>query len=151
MIFAIKIFIRLWFWFQLLTQLYIQFIIGNALQTTIRTFHAIFETDYPNFIRYVYALKHMQGTFFLLFTVIEICLFKYWNEFVRKKMLCMDEGFIVFFVTSTNIMISCLFGALKIIVGDAEDLAAMETLGSWEGYQKPPKIRYWTSTKRKKV
>ena len=93
------------------------------------------------FIRYLYAFKHMQGTFFLLFTVTEICLFKLWNEFIRKKMVSMDEGFIVFFLTSANIMNSCLFSAFKIIVGDAEELATMGTLGEWEGSQRPPNLR----------
>ena len=92
-------------------------------------------------VRYIYAFKHMQGTYFLIFTVTEICLFKYWNEFIRKKMVSMDEGFIVFFLTSANIMNSCLFAAFKIIVGDAEELATMGTLGEWEGSQRPPKLR----------
>ena len=63
----------------------------------------------------------------------------------------MDEGFVVFFVTSVNIMISCLFASSKIIIGDAEDLAALGTwgLGTWEGYQKPTKIRLVITTKEK--
>ena len=54
----------------------------------------------------------------LHFAFIEIVLFKLWLRFIKKRLVAMDDNFIITVLTMENVTMSVLFGAAKVIISD---------------------------------
>ena len=88
------------------------------LAETINLIGFIFELTYPSFIENA----HDTASYFFLtygpLTFLEISAIKYWQKFIRKRMVVMDEAFINVSLTLINIMLSLLWSLVKVTLGD---------------------------------
>ena len=91
-------------------------IISNILETV--TFIKIVFNVYEEALNILGACLRMQSWHFHMMSLIEICLIKFWLKFGRKRMITMDETFIIWSLTAINVMISFLLSISKIMLGD---------------------------------
>ena len=94
----------------------VHMIISNILETI--TFIKIVFNVFEEVIDILGAYFKMQSVHFHMMSLVEICLIKLWLNFGRKRMITMDETFIVWSLTAINVMISFLLSTSKMMVGD---------------------------------
>ena len=92
-------------------------IIHNMFES-INTIEILFEISLPRIIQEFYTWEtNFMLTYFAL-TLLEIWTIKFWLKFIRKRMIVMNESFMVFSLTFINIMISTLWALGKLIMED---------------------------------
>ena len=92
-------------------------IINNILKT-VNTGIIIFDLDEVKILKSFAMFLRIQATLFVLFTVIEICLFKYWLKFILKRLVTMDDSVIVVIFSLQNILMSVLFAMARVQISD---------------------------------
>ena len=92
----------------------IQMIIGNIYDMFI-LMRLIFSIEGLDLFG---ACLRMQSLHFYMLSLIEICLLKFWLKFGRKRMISMDETFIVWSLTLINCFMSVLLSISKMMLGD---------------------------------
>ena len=95
----------------------IHLIVNNILES-ISVLQVLFEIDYPVFVRNLYFFPKFEGLIYGLLTLIEMVYIKFWLEFVRQRMISMDDSFIVTCLTALNLMLSLLFSIIMVRVGE---------------------------------
>ena len=88
------------------------------LAETINVIGFVFEIRYPCFIEYAHDTASFFFMTYAILTLFEISAIKYWQKFIRKRMVVMDEAFINVSLTLINIMLSFLWALVKVILGD---------------------------------
>ena len=92
-------------------------IIHNMFES-INTIEILFEISLPRIIQDLYTWEtNFMLTFFAL-TLLEIWTIKFWLKFIRKRMIVMNESFMIFSLTFINIIISTLWALGKLIMED---------------------------------
>ena len=91
--------------------------IGGNIVDTIYALQIIFDIDYPGFIRSAYFFLKFQGMTYVLQTLIEMVYIKFWLQFVRQRMISMDDAFIVTCLTAQNVMLSVLYSMSMVKLG----------------------------------
>ena len=124
--------------FQLFSNMCINFIISNILET-INTLPIVFDFENPKVLKYIHVFQKLQAYGFLLLALIEIICIKYWFKFRLKRMISMNDSFIVFSLTLINIQMSSLLALSKIILGDAD---RMEFISLQEQVIKKPRLQF---------
>ena len=94
-------------------------IVNNILKT-VNTSIIIFDLDEVKFLKSFAMFLRIQATLFVLFTVIEICLFKYWLKFILKRLVTMDDSVIVMIFSLQNILMSVLFAIARVQISDEQ-------------------------------
>ena len=94
----------------------VHMIISNILETI--TFIKLLFNVYEEASNILVACLKMQSWHFHMMSLVEICLIKFWLKFGRKRMITMDETFIVWSLTAINVLISFLLSISKIMLGD---------------------------------
>ena len=103
--------------FQLFSNLLLNFIISNILRS-VQTVQVIFDLDHIWFLNKFTLFTPTQSLLALQYTFIEIVLFKFWLRFIKKRLVPMDDNFIVTVLTMENITMSVLFGMAKVMISD---------------------------------
>ena len=102
---------------QLFSNFLMTWIIHNVFES-INTIEILFEISLPRIIQDFYTWEtNFMLTYFAL-TLLEIWTIKFWLKFIRKRMIVMNECFMVFSLTFINIMISTLWALGKLIMED---------------------------------
>ena len=91
--------------------------ISNVLRSA-QTIQVLFDLDHIWFLCKFTLFTPNQAVLALHFTLIEIVLFKFWLRFVKKRLVAMNDNFIVTVLTMENVTMSVLFGAAKVIISD---------------------------------
>ena len=95
----------------------LNFIFNNVLRT-LDTAMIIFDLEQIKLLKqFVFFLK-IQGSLYFLFMVTEIVLVKYWMRFILKRLVTMDDAFLVFVLTLENLTMSTLFSLARVIISD---------------------------------
>ena len=94
----------------------LQLMFHNTVET-IETLNNVFGLDLAS-LETVKEVVKMQTWHFYLLSLIEICLIKYWLKYLRKRLISMDEHFIVRCLSMINVMISISCSCAKIMLGD---------------------------------
>lgn len=94
----------------------LQLMFHNTVET-IETLNNVFGLDLAS-LETVKEVVKMQTWHFYLLSLIEICLIKYWLKYLRKRLISMDEHFIVRCLSMINVMISISCSCAKIVLGD---------------------------------
>ena len=94
----------------------LQLMFHNTVET-IETLNNVFGIDLAS-LGIVKEVVKMQTWHFYLLSLIEICLIKYWLKYLRKRLISMDEHFIVRCLSMINVMISISCSCAKIVLGD---------------------------------
>ena len=94
----------------------IQLIFHNTVDT-IQTMKNVFDVEVGVLTIFKEFVK-MQTWHFYLLSLIEICLIKYWLKYLRKRLVSMDETFIVWSLNLINIMISISLSSAKIMLDE---------------------------------
>ena len=90
----------------------------HNLFETINTIEILFETPLPQVIENIYTWESCFMLSYFALTFFEIWAIKFWLKFIRKRMVVMNESFIVFSLTSINTMLSTLWSIAKVMLGD---------------------------------
>lgn len=85
---------------------------------TINTIEIIFEISLPKILQDLYTGESIFMTSFLSLTLLQIWAIKFWLKFIRKRMVVMNEAFIVRSLTVINSVISILYGVGKGFIDD---------------------------------
>ena len=91
----------------------IQLMFNNTVDT-IQTTKNVFHVD-VGILNIFKEFVKMQTWHFYLLSLIEICLIKYWLKYLRKRLISMDETFLVWSLNLSNLMISIFSTCSKII------------------------------------
>ena len=94
----------------------LQIIVNNILES-IYVLQILFDIDYHAFVRSLYFFEKFQGTIFVLLILIEMVYIKFWLQFVRQRMVSMDDSYIVTCLTAQNLMLSSLFSLTMVRAG----------------------------------
>ena len=94
----------------------LQLMFHNTVET-IETLNNVFGLDLAS-LETVKEVVKIQTWHFYLLSLIEICLIKYWLKYLRKRLISMDEHFIVRCLSMINVMISISCSCAKIVLGD---------------------------------
>ena len=103
--------------FQLFSNFLITWIINHMFET-INTIEIIFEISLPKIIQDLYTAETFFMESFFCLTLLEIWAIKFWIKFIRKRMVVMNEEFIVNCLTFVNLVISALWGIGKVFTDD---------------------------------
>ena len=103
------------FGLQLFSNCLINLMINHVLRT-VSTIQVVFELQHVQWLTLLVYFLKTQVVLFAQFTVTEICLFKYWLKFIRKRLVTMEESFIVTVLTMENLMMSLLFAASRVFI-----------------------------------
>ena len=96
-------------------------ILQLIFHNTVDTIETLTNDVYGLHVAALYTFKEfvkMQNWHFYLLSLIEICLIKYWLKYLRKRLISMDEHFIVRCLSMINVMISISCSCAKIVLGD---------------------------------
>ena len=85
---------------------------------TINTIEIIFEVSLPKIIQDLYTEETFFMESFFCLTLLEIWAIKFWMKFIHKRMVVMNEDFIVNCLTFVNLVISALWGIGKVFTTD---------------------------------
>ena len=85
---------------------------------TINTAEIISETSLPKIIQDLYKGETFFMESFFCLTLLEIWAIKFWLKFIRKRMIVMNETFIVNCLTAINLVLSGLWGIGKVFTDD---------------------------------
>ena len=116
---------------QLFTSIYFIFLVFNPLIATFKSLSFIFEIDMPTYINYLQIFTGVFAWGFILQTLVEYCLLKYWVEFVWKSVRPIDDRFISIFLHLLNCMAGLLFTIWNIILESADDYSQLARPGFW--------------------
>ena len=94
-----------------------ELIIYNTVETIATLMNDVFALDVAPLKTFKEFVKLQHWHFYLL-SLIEICLIKYWLKYLRKRLISMDEQFIVRTLSMINVMISVSCSCAKIMLGD---------------------------------
>ena len=89
---------------------------GNVVDTTY-ALQILFDIDYPGLIRSAYFFQKFQGMTYVLLTLIEMVYIKFWLQFVRQRMISMDDSYIATSLTAQNVMLSVLYSMSMVKLG----------------------------------
>ena len=84
---------------------------------TIQTIKNVFDVDVGTLNIFKEFVK-MQTWHFYLLSLIEICLIKYWLKYQRKRLISMDETFILRSLNLINVIISISLSYAKIMLDE---------------------------------
>ena len=116
---------------QLFTSLYFIFLVFNPLIATIKSVSFVFEIDMPTCINYLQIFIGVFAWGFILQTLLEYCLLKYWVEFVWKSVRPIDDQFISIFLYLLNGMDGLLLTIWNIILESAIEYSQLSRPGFW--------------------
>ena len=102
----------------------LQLMFHNTVET-IETLNNVFGLDLAS-LETVKEVVKIQTWHFYLLTLIEICFIKYWLKYLRKRLISMDEHFIVRTLSMINVMISISCSCAKIMLGDVVQSVEVE-------------------------
>ena len=77
------------------------------------------------FFKDLRAFCMYQYHFYALLTIFELGFIKFWLKHIRKRLIVMDEAFIVTCITLQNVMMSVLYALTKITIGDPENTISL--------------------------
>ena len=92
-------------------------IFSNILRTS-DTAMVIFDLEHLQFLRQFAMFLRIQSVLYVLFTITEIVLVKYWMRFIMKRFVTMDDAFIVFVLTLENLTMSTLFALARVMISE---------------------------------
>ena len=100
------------------------FILNNLLFTA-STIQNGFDLNDTPFLKDLRAFCMYQYHFYALLIIFEVGFIKFWMKHIRKRLIVMDEAFIVTCLTLQNVMMSTLFTISKITIGDNENTISL--------------------------
>ena len=103
----------------------------NPLIATFKSVSFVFEIDMPTYINYLQIFMGVFAWGFILQTLVEYCLLKYWVEFVWKSVRPIDDQFIPIFLYLLNCMAGLLFTIWNIVLESATDYSQLSRPGFW--------------------
>ena len=78
----------------------------------------IFDLEHLQLLRQFVLFLKIQNVLYMLFTITEVVLVKYWMRFILKKLVTMDDTFIVVVLTLENLAMSILFAIARVIISE---------------------------------
>ena len=105
-------------------QLLITFILNNLLFTS-STVQNVFDLNDLGFFKNLRAFCMYQYHFYALLTIFQIGFIKFWLKHIRKRLVAMDEAFIVTCITLQNVMMSVLYALTKMAIEDHENTVSL--------------------------
>ena len=78
----------------------------------------IFDLEHLQLLRQFVLFLKIQNVLYMLFTITEVVLVKYWMRFIMKKLVTMDDTFIVVVLTLENLAMSILFAIARVIISE---------------------------------
>ena len=106
--------------------MFLNSIISHILRTS-ETAMVIFDLEHFQLLRQFVLFLKIQSILYLLFTITEIVLIKYWMRFILKRMVTMDDAFIVFVLTLENLSMSILFALARVMISEGYLIAYQTT------------------------
>ena len=103
----------------------------NVIFPTVKAVNFVFEIDSPTFINYIQIIIGMFTLFFVLVTILEICLVKLWIEFVWKSVRCVNDQFLVTFILIMNTMIGIIYTISNAILESTNTNSILLKPGFW--------------------
>ena len=94
-------------------------IFTNILKTSEMVM-VIFDLEHFQLLRQFVAFTRVQSVLYILFTLTEMILIKYWMQFILKKVIIKDDAFIVLVLTLENLMMSILFALARVMISDGD-------------------------------
>ena len=92
-------------------------ILNNILRTSDSVM-VIFDLKHIQLLQQFVLFLKVQNNLYLLYTVTEIVLVKYWLRFILKRLVTIDDAFIAFVLTLENFTMSILFSLARVIISD---------------------------------
>ena len=95
----------------------LQLMCYNTVETLATLMNDVLALDLAPLTTFKQFVKLQHWHFYLL-SLIEMCLIKYWLKYLRKRLISMDEQFIVRSLSMINLMISISCSCAKVMLGD---------------------------------
>lgn len=101
-------------------------VLNNVLKTA-KTISIVFDLKESQILKQLALFLRIQTTLFVVFSITEICLFKYWLKFVLKRLVKMNDSMIILILTLENLSMSILFSLVRIHISDHQFMPGMKS------------------------
>ena len=83
----------------------------NLTCLNLLTISTLLDISYPFFIVYNYQLIGKMCSIFFLLLLIQTCFIRFWIEFVWKSTRCINDNFVMVYITVMNSLVSIVLAA----------------------------------------